>query len=762
MSGTRARAERRRTVRTTVVTTLTRTVPGLSEEDISVLLETAGITKGKSLGQLADHLAEHPNALTSGDPQCPLSLIRLTHALHEAGHSAVVRPGCADCGKVTVDLARNGPGGRLCQMCWVRANHGTCARCGATSTRIAARRAEGGICYPCYRTDADVVEECGRCRRVRMPVARLSDGTPLCLGCWTPPTHRCRICGEQRPAAVSGPDGALCVECYRLHGRPERLCGRCGRVRPISRRATGDSPDLCYGCDLGPDQVCSACQRVRPCKRGPEGSWFCHSCKPRTNDTCSHCRRMRPVHARWPLGPLCGTCHAKLLDAPTECARCEEIHVLIARSEDGASICGPCAGAALDPRCTTCGRPGRHYSPDKCAHCVLEDRLRDLLTGPDGTVSQQLQPVHQALTAARNPRSLIHWLTKSPNAKLLAHLAATGEPISHEVLDELPPGRHEYYVRQLLVTTGVLPERHDDLERLPAWLDKTLSTKPAEHSRLIRPFTHWFLLRRARRRAAARRQPAIANNYLRTRITTALKLLAWLDEHNLVLADLDQPTLDEWLVNGNASSYTIRYFLDWACDRGIAPKLAVPVLPRQDPERILDEQERWDLLRRCLTDETMPLDTRAAAALLLLFGLPVSRIRHLTADQLDIGETRSLLHTGQHPLLLPPKLANLLKQLADAPHTRARLVRDGTAPRWLFPGLTPGQPTSQPGFRVKLRALGLDARPARNAALISLAGNLPTPVLADVLGLSTTIAERWAALAQRDWATYIATQQEKG
>ena len=145
----------------------------------------------------------------------------------------------------------------------------------------------------------------------------------------------------------------------------------------------------------------------------------------------------------------------------------------------------------------------------------------------------------------------------------------------------------------------------------------------------------------------------------------------------------------------------------------------------------------------------MPLDLRAAAALVLLFGLPVSRIRHLTIDQLDIGETRTLLRTGRHPLVLPPKLGVLLQRLADTPHTRARLAGAPDSPRWLFPGLTPGRPTSQNGFAVKLRTIDLDARPARNAALIALAGTLPTPVLADVLGLSTTTAERWARSGTR-------------
>lgn len=263
--------------------------------------------------------------------------------------------------------------------------------------------------------------------------------------------------------------------------------------------------------------------------------------------------------------------------------------------------------------------------------------------------------------------------------------------------------------RQLLVTTGVLPERDDDLERLPAWLDNTLAGEPTEHARLLRPFAHWFLLRRARRRAAVRHQPAIASGYLRTQITIALKLLAWLDQHSIALADLDQSSLDAWLAAGNTNSYNVRNFLIWAAARGIAPELSVPLRPRQQPEQLLDETERWNLLRRCLSEDTVRLDTHAAAALLLLFGLPISRIRHITIDQLDIDETSSFLRTGRHPLLLPPKLANLLKQLADTPHTAARISTKATDARWLFPGLTPGRPTSQLAFTHRLRDLGINA-----------------------------------------------------
>lgn len=259
----RRRAEQRRALRGTVITALANALPDRQDLDISLMLDTVRAATGIPLGHLAEHLACHPDALISGDPRCPVVLIRLTHALYDAGQP-VVRPGCAGCGKVTLNLAQCGSGGLLCQMCRVRTRLSTCARCGREDTRIAARRAEGGICFPCYRVDPEVVEECGRCGRTRMPVTRRGDGTPLCLGCWTPPVHRCIHCGQDRPARVSGPDGSICRDCYRQ--RPRR-CGRCGGVRVISKRATHGNPDLCGACNRGPDMPCAGCGQTRPSRR---------------------------------------------------------------------------------------------------------------------------------------------------------------------------------------------------------------------------------------------------------------------------------------------------------------------------------------------------------------------------------------------------------------------------------------------------------------------------------------------------------------
>ena len=65
----------------------------------------------------------------------------------------------------------------------------------------------------------------------------------------------------------------------------------------------------------------------------------------------------------------------------------------------------------------------------------------------------------------------------------------------------------------MLVHTGVLPARDEDIERIPAWLEQQLASSPAWHANLLRPFVHWHMLRRARRRSGQRRYPASTQKY---------------------------------------------------------------------------------------------------------------------------------------------------------------------------------------------------------------------------------------------------------
>lgn len=339
----------------------------------------------------------------------------------------------------------------------------------------------------------------------------------------------------------------------------------------------------------------------------------------------------------------------------------------------------------------------------------------------------------------------------------LAELVAQGREISHALLDELPPGAALQHLRQMMVQTGVLPERHEDIERIPAWLEHHLADKPVEHANLIRPFLHWHLLRRARHRATRRAVPTTAGRDLRRRILVALDLLTWIDAERTTLADLRQDDLDRWLDDEKTQRRNrVRYFLGWTADRGLSRRLTVPAIPRQEPAEFLDDDQRWHLLHRCLTDETLPIEVRAAGALILLFALQAQHIRHLTADQLTENGDDAYLTVGRHPILLPPRLGALLRSLAARPPTPLMIPHGPNAPQWLFPGRIPGQPIDGHSLTNLLNRHGINVRPARNGALAALAADLPAAILADLLGLHVNTAVRWVTYARRDWTDYLA------
>jgi hypothetical protein len=86
-------------------------------------------------------------------------------------------------------------------------------------------------------------------------------------------------------------------------------------------------------------------------------------------------------------------------------------------------------------------------------------------------VSAQLHPLVDAFGTVTNPATVVNWLGKSRPARLLGWLARTGEPITHDLLDDLPQDQALHYVREVLVNSGVLPARNEHLERLASWLE---------------------------------------------------------------------------------------------------------------------------------------------------------------------------------------------------------------------------------------------------------------------------------------------------
>jgi hypothetical protein len=152
---------------------------------------------------------------------------------------------------------------------------------------------------------------------------------------------------------------------------------------------------------------------------------------------------------------------------------------------------------------------------------------------------------------------------------------------------------------------------------------------------------------------------------------------------------------------------------------------------------------------------------RVGGALVLLFGMLISRITQLTKDDvIEDGQATCLAIDGHH-LILPPRLAVLVRQLRDQDEPRWALGRLGTPAPWLFPGQSPARPAVDILFGVRLHRYGIDAHVGRNAARLALAAELPASVLADLTGISISIstAERWSQWAKRTGPPTSASEQ---
>jgi hypothetical protein len=390
----------------------------------------------------------------------------------------------------------------------------------------------------------------------------------------------------------------------------------------------------------------------------------------------------------------------------------------------------------------------------------VKARVSQLLTGPDGHIPAQLNDVATLLLVDNTAEQTQEALNGCQWIQLLSDLVASGKPITHDILDELDQTMHVRHLRHLLIHTGALDPQPEGLESLEPWMKNLFARLSPQTARVLRRYASWSLLPRARRRAANGQLTASTPKYVRTRILAAQQFLRWLETNQIELADATQHDIDTWLALGASTRLRLRDFLRWAHTRGLAADLEVRWLGSQGlPEQILDTDQRWALLRRCLRDDNLSLRLRVAGALVLLYGQIPSRIVELTAASVTTAGSDTHLALHDQPVLVPPPLAALLARLVALNSHQVTTSSDPDLPAWLFPGSRVGSHLDHGRLtRLLNNDIGISVRPARGAALSDLAGDLPAPVLADLLGLSISAATRWVALAARDQADYLAAR----
>jgi hypothetical protein len=274
----------------------------------------------------------------------------------------------------------------------------------------------------------------------------------------------------------------------------------------------------------------------------------------------------------------------------------------------------------------------------------------------------------------------------------------------------------------------------------------------------VRAYATWQvahqLARTVQRRGEAS-QPSV--RYARSLVTEAIKLVLWLEEQQLELADLRQDLMDEWIAGGARQRRRVRLFLTWLARANVTGALNVDWDDRLPTRPAIDDEQRFAILRRLLHDPELDRRDRFAGSALLLYGKPTTRIVALRTTDVRItpdGEVTLRLGRGEIPL--PEPLAAIAQALHDQ-----QLQRTGTD-GWLIPGRHAGQHITADRLQQRLKRHGIErSREGRHAALLALAARLPAPILAERIGIHQSRAAGWARMAGSTYADYVAARLDK-
>ncbi len=188
--------------------------------------------------------------------------------------------------------------------------------------------------------------------------------------------------------------------------------------------------------------------------------------------------------------------------------------------------------------------------------------------------------------------------------------------------------------------------------------------------RILRRFANWHVLPRLRARAENRPIGPVGRRYAGEQILQATALLTWLAGRGRQLADCTQADVDTWAVeHANSNRVNIRAFLQWSAKTRLTRRFALPT-PHSRGTAPMPERDRTALLGKVLTSQEAPLRSRAAAAILLLYARPLSRITRLAIDDIVRDGDQVLLRLGNPPSPVPePVAALLLEYPTPCPHS---------------------------------------------------------------------------------------------
>jgi hypothetical protein len=416
--------------------------------------------------------------------------------------------------------------------------------------------------------------------------------------------------------------------------------------------------------------------------------------------------------------------------------------------------CAGCTGNRAVYACDECGREDSQWGR-RCAPCVLTERLTALLSVPGAGIHPRLQPLFDVLICGPRPQTTLYWFDRSTGPATLAAMARGEVEISHAAFEAMPLNQTNTYLRDLLAAVGVLPPFHAELERVTRWLNTLLTALPGDQADLLTRFARWQVIRRLRHHEQAGTLTHGAISAARGTIVATTRFMHWQTSRGRPIQATTQDDLDRYSHTHRGRALALAPFLAWAANAGtLTDGLTLPARADSQPAVTLSDHDRWAQVELLIHDNTIRLYCRVAGLFLLLFAQPLARICRMRAAQVrEQADGRLTVTFDTFPVELPEPLDQLVRE---------HLTRRGQASyasrpdHWLFPGGTPGKHLATENIRRQLVERGIQPLTARNAAMFQLAAEIPTPILADVLGVAANTAARWAALASRDWSQYTA------
>jgi integrase len=138
------------------------------------------------------------------------------------------------------------------------------------------------------------------------------------------------------------------------------------------------------------------------------------------------------------------------------------------------------------------------------------------------------------------------------------------------------------------------------------------------------------------------------------------------------------------------------------------------------------------------------------------YGLRFNELRHL--QTVDVSRNPHAREFGRYGAVT---LRYGKAKKGSSPKRRTVLTVFEWTPETIVDWLNHGQPNIPQPIIQRLRELGINLQGSRNTGLQQLVSEVPTPLVAEMLGCSDQVAQRHAELAGASWSMYATSRKGK-